>query len=1203
MNTALNPRPITRLEHLHLLPAFAAYLRQNHLAAFIDIQLRYSRALNVPILRVLDKLPPETVAEIVQTSAMEFLDMLAQHKAEDLIRTNLERWRRNELPNIDQNAIASQDITLVGYVRKQALMHFVPQYCTSMQQALQLAQEIDFYTLKSEDASLETYLGILQQKIEDQSYLTNKITNTSPGIIYLFSLRPYAVLFANQTAEDFFGFSNQEFINMGAGVFEQLIHPDDLPATFQFLREVSQARDAEVRMLEFRMKPWNGNYVWMRNYFSVFRRDAEGMPTEIIGNILNIQAEKEATEKLRESEKRYRQAEAITHIGHYEWDLDTDLVLWSEELYRIYELEPTPAPLTATAILALTHSEDLPGVKADLEHALQQVVSFSFHYRIPMPDGRTKIVQSQGEVIAGPDGKAVKVTGTLQDITEKQNLIEQLRHSEALYKQAEALAHLGNFSWDLATNEVSFSDEVFRIIGLDPSKDNFNFEHYLNLIHPEDREKARECMQEVIDQHVTGENIHRIIRNDGSMRYVYWVGQIITHKNENAVKLVGSVQDVTERQLLIEQLQESQKLHQQAQAMAKLGNWSLDLKTNIFTWSDEMYQIYERAKNQSITYSEWQRYIHPEDRQEVLEHFEHCIKHHLPYEKSHRIVLDNGKIKVLHRKAEIIYNANSEAIRVLGTTQDVTEQQRVEQELMENQTFLRKITDAIPSIIATYNVHTGQYLFVSEGLRTLLGYAPDQVLTQGMPFFEEIIHPEDVEDILNTKADAFNRDMEQKDAKDAILEFTYRLRHQNGQYRWFHTYATVFDRNAAGKVEHLLNISFDITEQKEASQKIEEQEHFIQNIADASPTILYVYDVKSAKFAYVNREIYFVLGYTPEEITAMGEAATTRLYHPDDYALLPERKQSNRQIHETDVMIQYECRLKNKNGAWQWFLVREVVFLTDEQDRPSQIVGAALDISMRKDMEKTLLKNSFLLEQSNASLEEFAYVASHDLKEPLRKISTFGDRLAATQAESLSPEGKMYLSKIIDASQRMQTMISDLLSISMISGNKSYEPYSLQKVLEETLQTLEYKIEQKNAIIESDGLPVASIVPSQFRQLFQNLISNSLKFVADDVRPHITITHTYLQPSEVVDLSVNAADLYLKIEFFDNGIGFENEFAGKIFLIFQRLHGRSEYEGSGIGLAICKKIVEHHGGVIYAIGTPGKGAQFTVVLPVVKSGH
>jgi PAS domain S-box-containing protein len=934
-------RPITELEQLQLLPLFAAHLRDHHLASYIEVQIQYSRVLNLPVLKLLDQMPPETVTEIVNNASLEYLNLLAQNKAAFQIEQGLERWRRNELPHLDQTAIASQDITLLGHVRKQALMHFAPGYCTDMQQLLQLAQEIDFFTMKGEDASFETYIGMLRKKIEDQSYLTNKITNTSPGIIYVVNLLPYAVLFANQTAVEFFGYSSQEFIDMGTDAFAHIIHPLDLTAAFHFLREISSVKDTEVRTLEFRMKNRSGQYVWMRNYFSVFRRDAEGNPTEIIGNILNIQAEREMTE----------------------------------------------------------------------------------------------------------------------------------------------------------------------------------------------------------------------------------------------------------------QLQQSQTLYQQAQAMAKLGNWSIDLITHSVIWSDEMYRIYERPASMLMSVEEWHQYIHPEDLEGLLAHFEYCKKERLPYDRIHRIVLPGGKIKVLHRKAEIIFDESGEAIRMLGTTQDVTEQNRIQQELKENQMFLRKITDATPFIITTYNVHSGQYVFVSQGLNTLLGYPPEQLLQEGNHFFARIIHPDDFEIIKSSKEAALEGNFTGADGRDAIREYTYRLKHANGHYCWFHTYTTVFDRNAQGKIEHMLNVSLDVTAQHEASQKIEEQEHFIQNIADASPTILYVYDVQGANFAYVNREIYFVLGYTPDEMVAMGEAATENLYHPEDLELLPERRQSSRKIQENDVMIQYECRLKNKAGEWQWFLVREVVFITDSADRPSQIVGAALDISKRKEMEKALLQNSFLLEQSNASLEEFAYVASHDLKEPLRKISTFGDRLSATQSEIMSPEGKIYLSKIVDASQRMQTMISDILSISMISGNKSYEPFSLQKILEETLHTLEFKIEQKGAIIESDGLPVASIVPAQFRQLFQNLIANSLKFVADGVRPHITITHSYLQPADVIGYVLQAANRYLKIELADNGIGFENEFAGKIFLIFQRLHGRSEYEGSGIGLAICKKIVEHHGGLIFATGTPGHGSKFTVIMP------
>jgi signal transduction histidine kinase len=200
--------------------------------------------------------------------------------------------------------------------------------------------------------------------------------------------------------------------------------------------------------------------------------------------------------------------------------------------------------------------------------------------------------------------------------------------------------------------------------------------------------------------------------------------------------------------------------------------------------------------------------------------------------------------------------------------------------------------------------------------------------------------------------------------------------------------------------------------------------------------------------------------------------------------------------------------------------------------------------------------------------------------------------------DRLSDDGKVYLRKVVDASQRMQAMIDDLLSVSRISGNRSFEPVSLQSLLNDAMQTLEFKIEQKNARIEAKELPEACVVPSQFRQLFQNLLSNSLKFAREDIAPVINISYRYRLAEELEGIQLKRSARYLELEFKDNGIGFEKEYAQKIFQIFQRLHGRSEYEGNGIGLAIVKKIAEHHGGTIYATGMPGEGAVFTLILPI-----
>jgi light-regulated signal transduction histidine kinase (bacteriophytochrome) len=297
-------------------------------------------------------------------------------------------------------------------------------------------------------------------------------------------------------------------------------------------------------------------------------------------------------------------------------------------------------------------------------------------------------------------------------------------------------------------------------------------------------------------------------------------------------------------------------------------------------------------------------------------------------------------------------------------------------------------------------------------------------------------------------------------------------------------------------------------------------------------------------------------------------------------------------------MHQFEGRIKSRTGEWKWLLTREVVFKRDDTGKAMQVLGSALDITDRKEMEGSLSKKNLELEQSNANLEEFAYVASHDLQEPLRKISIFGDRLLVNHADHLNEDGRLFLQKIVDSSKRMQAMINDLLSVSLISGNKSFEYYSLKTVLNDVLQTLEFKIEARHAKITVDDLPTAHIIPSQMRQLFQNLISNSLKFVAKDRNPEIRITQSQVKQDDIIKYNLHHGNQYIRIDVKDNGIGFENEYATKIFTIFQRLHGKAEYEGTGIGLAICKKIVENHEGVIFAGGQPGLGSVFSIIIPL-----
>jgi light-regulated signal transduction histidine kinase (bacteriophytochrome) len=235
------------------------------------------------------------------------------------------------------------------------------------------------------------------------------------------------------------------------------------------------------------------------------------------------------------------------------------------------------------------------------------------------------------------------------------------------------------------------------------------------------------------------------------------------------------------------------------------------------------------------------------------------------------------------------------------------------------------------------------------------------------------------------------------------------------------------------------------------------------------------------------------------------------------------------------------------------------------------------------------------LERSNRELQDFAYVASHDLQEPLRKIEAFGDRLATRYGGGLPDDGKMFLERMQNAAGRMRRLINDLLDYSRVTTKgKPFTRVELGEVLTGVLSDLQIRIEESGATIKVEALPAIDADATQMRQLLQNVLSNALKFRNPDVKPEISIT------CSVDDSSVflGARPPHARIEITDNGIGFDNKYKEQIFTIFQRLHGRLEYEGTGVGLATVRKIVERHGGSIDADGRPGMGATFIIDLPL-----
>lgn len=331
--------------------------------------------------------------------------------------------------------------------------------------------------------------------------------------------------------------------------------------------------------------------------------------------------------------------------------------------------------------------------------------------------------------------------------------------------------------------------------------------------------------------------------------------------------------------------------------------------------------------------------------------------------------------------------------------------------------------------------------------------------------------------------------------------------------------------------------------------------------------------------------------------------------HPEDKEFVNSRIQ---QAFEEKTFPSFTHRIKLPNGEEKIIQAKGEV-LTDGAGTVTKMIGTAQDITDLQKTERQLLERTNQLESSNNELQKFAYVASHDLREPLRKIMTFASLLDKEAGEGLSERGKTYMHKIVQASDRMQSLIDDILQFSSLrTAKQEFQRTDLNAVLQQVLSDIEVQISTAGAVVEAGPLPLVDAIPSQMGQLFQNLLSNAVKFRHPDRAPKVTVKSRFASADELknygwldsaakagADYTYNwSREQFVEIEVRDNGIGFDAGHAQKIFEIFQRLHGTAAYEGTGIGLAICKKIVESHHGTITAQGAPGEGAAFTIVLPV-----
>ena len=424
------------------------------------------------------------------------------------------------------------------------------------------------------------------------------------------------------------------------------------------------------------------------------------------------------------------------------------------------------------------------------------------------------------------------------------------------------------------------------------------------------------------------------------------------------------------------------------------------------------------------------------------------------------------------------------------------------------------------------------------------------------------------------------------------FETELRLCDAQSQYRWFLARAKP-QRNPEGGVVSWVGTLTDIDRQKTNQEELHCGETQFRLLAEAIPEVVWMADSQGA-IRFLNHQWFQQTGLIFEQSDRWQWLLAV---HPDDRQFA--RVQWAQAVN-LGIPFEIEQRLlRATDHCHRWHLVRGTPIL-DQFGVIVQWVGTMTDIDVQrreaKLLEHLVRERTAELERSNSQLEEFATVASHDLQEPLRKIEAFGERLQVKCSSELGKQGKENLERILKSAARMRTLINDLLAFSRITTKlRTFMRVDLASVASEVVSDLEGLIQQTGGTVEINELPSIVADPLQIRQLFQNLIVNGLKFHHPGTAPVVSLSARPVPgPDGMKDLPSTG---WHEIAVQDNGIGFAEIHADQIFQVFQRLHGRKEYEGTGMGLAICRKIVERHKGRITARSKPGLGSTFLVVLP------
>jgi PAS domain S-box-containing protein len=732
---------------------------------------------------------------------------------------------------------------------------------------------------------------------------------------------------------------------------------------------------------------------------------------------------------------------------------------------------------------------------------------------------------------------------------------QALLESEKRMDRSQEIAHLGSWELDLLKNQLFWSDEVYRIFGLKPQEFDATYEAFLEAIHPDDREAVDEAyngsLREGID---TYEIEYRVVRRSTcEIRIVHEKCEHFRDSSGRIVRSLGMVHDITERKKVEESLNQSQKLLQDIINSFPSPIFVKDVEGRFLTINKKLEEQLG-VKTEELKGKTDYDIITKELAEE--------------YRINDQKVLQEGKMISIEEEADLIdghhtfiankfpiYDNNGKPYGVGSVSTDISELKKTEEILRESEERLR-LSQTLGNVgIWDWNTITDELHFTPE-LEQLYGLIPGTIKTY--QDWRQLTHPDDIEKI-EAKRD-------EKIANHKPFDLEFRILHKSGQIHWLSAKGGAI-YNDEGDILRVLGINTDITHRKKVEESLKESEERYHSLFDNNHAVMLLINPDNGNIIDANPAATHFYGYNYDELVKM---------NINNINVLCEEE-----IHDK---MQKSVSFQKNNFLFKHQLASGEIRDVDVYSGKIVLGGEKLLYSIIHDVtDRMILQDK--LKESNEDLERFAYVSSHDLQEPLRMVTSFTQLLERRYKGRLDEDADDYIGFIVDGAKRMKLLIDDLLMFSRLNTQpKENELVNLETVLDTVLLNLQVSIVENNVEITHDPLPSIYGDLSRKVQVFQNLISNAIKF----------------NDKKIIKIHISAKkegnERIFSVS--DNGIGMDPKHLERIFIIFQRLHTREEYEGTGIGLAIIQKIIQQQNGRIWVESELGKGSTFYFTIPI-----